>query len=126
MGNPRPTKKVVCGSNVQVLTSHAGLKLRSPRSCTTLSLAASFVSGKSRLVTSAKRELSKVIPVTGDRGIVLVLRGEFGLAKKPRLPLVSSRSITHSFFCRYIKRHMSHLHMSFFLCLRTTYHTIPA
>ena len=26
----------------------------------------------------------KVIPVTGDRGIVLVLRGEFGLAKKPR------------------------------------------
>ena len=56
----------------------------------------------------------KVIPVTGDRVIVLVLRGEFGLAKKPRLPLVSSRSITHSFFCRYIKRHMSHLHMSFF------------
>ena len=26
----------------------------------------------------------KVIPITGDRGIVLVLRGEFGLAKKPR------------------------------------------
>ena len=30
------------------------------------------------------RRYKKVIPVTGDRGIVLVLRGEFGLAKKPR------------------------------------------
>ncbi len=29
-------------------------------------------------------DIKKVIPVTGDRGIVLVLRGEFGLAKKPR------------------------------------------
>ena len=39
-GTPRLTK-VVRGSNVPVLTSHAGLN---PRSCTTLSLAASFVS----------------------------------------------------------------------------------
>ena len=51
-------QKVVCGSNVQVLTSHAGLNLRSPRSCITLSLAASFVSGKSRLVTRRNGELS--------------------------------------------------------------------
>lgn len=54
-------QKVVCESNVQVLTSHAGLNLRSPRSCTTLSLAASFVSGKSRLVTRRNGELSNEI-----------------------------------------------------------------
>ena len=39
--------KVVCGSKVPVLTSYAGLN---PNLCTTLSLAASLVSGKSRLV----------------------------------------------------------------------------
>ena len=48
-------QKVVRWSSVSTLTSHAGLN---PRSCTALSLLASFVSGKSRLVTSAKRELS--------------------------------------------------------------------
>ena len=36
----------------------------------------------------------KVIPITGDRGIVLVLRGEFGLAKKPR-PTFGCPSVNH-------------------------------
>ena len=48
-------QKVVRGSNIPALTSHTGLN---HRSCTTLSLTASLVSGKNRLVTSAKRELS--------------------------------------------------------------------
>ena len=54
----RGRQKVVRGSSVSTLTSHAGLN---PRSCTALSLLASFVSGKSRLVTSAKRELSRCL-----------------------------------------------------------------
>ena len=67
--------KVVRGSNAPVLTSHVG---QNPRSCTALSLidgretrprlvhasiargiTASFVSGKSRLVTNRNGELSK-------------------------------------------------------------------
>ena len=43
------------------------------------------------------RKYFKVVPVTGDRGIVLVLRGEFGLAKKPTvnlwLPVGQSRLV---------------------------------
>ena len=49
-------QKVVRGSSVSTLTSHAGLN---PRLCTALSLLASFVSGKSRLVTSRNGELSR-------------------------------------------------------------------
>ena len=38
----------------------------------------------------------KVIPVTGDRGIVLVLRGEFGLAKKLRSTFDNSPALPES------------------------------
>lgn len=51
-------QKVVCGSNAPASPSHAG---PNPRSCTTLSLAASFVSGKSRLVTRRNGELLYVL-----------------------------------------------------------------
>ena len=42
------------------------------------------------------RRYKKVIPVTGGRGIVLVLRGEFGLAKKPRSTFDNSPALPES------------------------------
>lgn len=50
-------QEVVRGPNVPVLTSHVGLNPRPTRSCTTLSLAASFVSGKSRTALSLTASL---------------------------------------------------------------------